>query len=264
MIQVNGVRSVLNAYAKTIGKQNILFTKPPALHTEVSSLKLIPALQKDAVNISNLPFGRELHTGKIPRRLWDDGLLILPGIKQGPFGYTEDASSYIMDISGKVRSKEMAKYSKHIANLIKENPKRVELDEIETLSKTVIDNAFKKVPGNPYDCVEYRGALFSPKNVFYNEVLKKLKKGDIYKEPGYLWTSPNKEYAFNNYAPEMARGALPKIAVKYHIMLPKGTKMMPVDRYYPETLLPFNSNFKVWNVKKGDNGNMELFIEKLL
>lgn len=199
-------------------------------------------------------WGRPLEYTTLPRRYEDPKLLDM-----GSLG--EDASTYVMDITNKARAINRAKYNPIVAERMKTNPELFALSQEEAASKTILDRAFTKVQPNVVTSMEYRGAALRKDSVEYQNLLK-LKKGDTHTEPGYIWTSPNQYYVFRRYA-DATGGFKPQASIKYHILMPKGSKMLCVDRLNPETLLNYNSQFKVHNIQKSDNGNIQLFLEYL-
>lgn len=69
-------------------------------------------------------------------------------------------------------------------------------------------------------------------------------------------------YAFLRYA-DTLNCFKSQASIKYHILMPKGSKMLCFDKFNPRTLLKYNSQFKVCNIKKSLNGDIELFLEYL-
>ncbi len=211
-------------------------------------------ISKLKVKEDMITWGKPLECTNLPRRYEDPKLLDM-----GSLG--EDASTYVMDITNKARAIERAKFNPIIAERMKTNPELFALSEEEALSKTILDRAFTKVQPNAVTSIEYRGAALRKDSVEYRNLLK-LEKGNIHTEPGYIWTSPNQGYVFGRYA-DASGGFKPQASIKYHILMPKGSKMLCVDRLNPETLLSYNSQFKVHNIQKSDNGNIQLFLEYL-
>ena len=268
-----------SAWVKASGKSNILQTKPqvftkntvfaykPKYDRAVDSIyqtlvedglnsQEAQKLAKSIVRENMVTWGRPLEYKNFKRRSSDPKLLELPN---GGFG--EDASTYAMNITNKARAIHLAKCNPKIAERMKTHPEAFKLSQEEAISKTILDRAFAKVPPNAVETLEYRGAALPKDHPAYKNLLN-LKKGDIYTEPGYTWTSPNQDYAFGRYA-DSTGGFKPQASIQYHILLPKGSKMLCVDRFNPETLLRYNSQFKVHNIEKSDNGNIQLFLEYL-
>lgn len=212
-------------------------------------------LTKLKVKEDMITWGRPLENTNLIRRSNDPKLLDIKSLG-------EDASTYVMNITNKARAINRAKYNPIVAERMKTHPELFALSEEEALSKTVLDRAFSSVTPNSVSSIEYRGAALRKDSIEYQNLLK-LKKGDIHMEPGYIWTSPNQGYVFNRYA-DATGGFKPQASIKYHILMPKGSKMLCVDRLNPETLLRYNSQFKVHNIQKSDNGNIQLFLEYLL
>lgn len=211
-------------------------------------------LAKLKVKEDMITWGKPLENTNLIRRSSDPKLLDIKSLG-------EDASTYAMNITNKARGINRAKYNPIVAERMKTNPELFALSEEEILSKTVLDRAFSSVTPNTVSSIEYRGATLRKDSTEYQNLLK-LKKGDIHMEPGYIWTSPNQGYAFSRYA-DATGGFKPQASIKYHILMPKGSKMLCVDRLNPETLLRYNSQFKVHNIQKSDNGDIQLFLEYL-
>ena len=267
------------AFLKASGKTNILQTKLQLL-TKNTVLAYKPnydravdsiynELMKDGLNSQAaqkfakfkvredmVNWGRPLENRNLNRRASDSQLLKLPN---GDLG--EDASTYAMEITRKARFRNLAKSNPVVAERMKTRPDLFALSQEEAMSKTILDKAFAKVTPNAVETLEYRGVALQKDSPAYKNLLR-LKKGDIYAEPGYIWTSSDQNYAFGRYA-DITGGLKPQASIKYHILMPKGSKMLCVDRLNPETLLRYNSQFKVHNIEKSDNGNIQLFLEYL-
>lgn len=211
-------------------------------------------LAKEAVAKDINNWGRPISCGVMSRRYSDTELLRIEGKLDG-------AGTDAMGISQKLRAQDIAKENPIVAAKMKENPELFLLSQEEQLSKKILDDAFLKVLPNAFATMEYRGAVI-PKPCPLYSYISKLKKGDTYKEVGYMWTSPNREYAFGNYA-SLGGQWRPSVSVRYNILLPKGSKMLCVDRANPETLLRRNSQFRVCNILKDEKDNFELFLEYL-
>lgn len=269
-------------YVKACGKRSILETKPLAitkdtvfaykpnydkafssweksLLAEGYGVQEARTVAKEAVNKTMTDFGRPLESSIFSsnmRRTSDPKLLDSP-----LFAFGEDASTYAMEITKKARAVNRAKYNPFVAEKMRTSPELFALDETERLSKNVLDKAFTNVKPNSTTTVEYRGALIPKNSVDYQNITK-LKKGDIHTEQGYIWTSPESGYAFGRYSVKPL-GDSGKASIRSHILLPEGSQTLHVDRFNPETLLGYNSQFKVCNIKKEANGDIELFLEYL-
>ena len=267
-------------YVKACGKKSILETKPititkdtvfaykPNYDKAVSSWeKFLLAtghgvqgartLAKDSVNEIMTNFGRPLEFSIFSsnmRRTSDPSLLGSP-----LFGLGEDASTYAMNITKKARAVNRAKYNPFVAEKMRTSPELFALDETERMSKSILDKAFANVKPNSTMAIEYNGATIPTNSVDYQNIAK-LKKGDIHVKPGYTWTTPS-EGDVGRYTAKPYIGG--KASVKSHILLPEGSQTLHVDRFNPETLLGYNSQFKVCNIKKEANGDIELFLEYL-
>lgn len=267
------------AFLKASGKTNILQTKPQLLTKDIVLTykpnydkavdSIYNELMKDGFNSQAaqkfakfkvkedmINWGRPLKNRNLNRRASDAQLIELPN---GDLG--KDASTYAMEITRKARFRNLAKSNPVVAERMKTRPDLFALSQESAMSKTILDRAFAKVTPNAVETLEYRGAAL-PKDSLAYENLLKLKKGDIYTEPGYIWTSPDQGYAFGRYA-DITGGLKPQASIKYHILMPRGSKMLCVDRLNPETLLRYNAQFKVHNIEKSDNGNIQLFLEYL-
>ncbi|MCQ2755041.1 MAG: hypothetical protein MJ231_08380 [bacterium] len=256
--------------AKAWRKSKILQTRPNLIN-EISELKFRPKLEvADTLEINPFTkyikehFGRYIYVSENPRRNPFSGkMLDLPpkyGTGIGGIA-TADASTYAMDITRKERALELAKTNPTVAKNLADKPYLVELSEEESISKIVLDNAFKNVAPLEENCLEYRGAMLKTNSPFYKQI-SELKKGDIYREPGYIWTSPDRSYAHGRYSAVSACEdiAQEQASIRYHILLPKGSKMICVDRVNPETLI--KGQFKVCDFIK-DGNNIDLFVEHI-
>lgn len=267
-VKAGGKTSILETKNQFVAKDAIFAYKPKydkAVNSCTSSLlkedlnkQTAEKIAKYKVKEDIINFGKPLENIILKRRASDPQLLKLPD-DMGDLG--ADASTYVMNITQKARAVNLAKYNPKVAENMKTKPELFVLSEEELISKKVLDKAFAKVPGNALESIEYRGAAI-PKNSIVYQNLVNLKKGDVYIEPGYIWTSPNRNYAFGRYA-DITGGFTPQASIKYHIFIPPKSKMLCVDRLNPETLLKYNSKFKVCNIIKHNNGNLDLFLEYL-
>ena len=191
-------------------------------------------------------FGRDIKLDDLPMRN-DNYLVNMPDgcINSCAFGY-------IMDIGSKERAIEFAKFNPQIAKNMELKPHLFNLTEEQEIAKQVLDEAFEKVTPNSTACLVYRGIHLSSTNPAY-KILSKLKRGDIYKEP-YIYASVNQNYAFGNYA---CKSVLHDVSVKYHILLPEGTKMLCTSSSEESVL---KGMFKVCDVIK-DGKDLEFFVE---
>lgn len=215
-------------------------------------------LARDAVNDTMINFGRPLESSvfsKHVRRASDPELLVSSLLD-------ENASMYAMRITSKTRNVNIARSNPFVAEKMQTSPEFFILDETERIAKDVLDKAFSKVKPNSTTTVEYRGARI-PKNSVDYQNLTKLKKGDIHTEAGYIWTSPDGNYAFSNYGTNPPNNILNNACIRSHILFPEGSQTLHVDRLRPETLVGYNSQYKVCNVKISDDGNIDLFLEYL-
>ena len=166
-----------------------------------------------------------------------------------------------MEITKKARHINRAKYNSFAAEKMKTSPEFFALTESESMSKSILDKAFTNVKPNSTTTVEYRGAVIPKSSVDYQNITK-LKKGDIHTESGYTWTTPDADNAFSRYAAKDSTD-ITRARVRSHILLPEGSQTLHVDRMKPETLLGYNSNFKVCNIEKSVDGYIDLFLEYL-
>ena len=252
------------SYAEKCGAKSILHTKSPSLKgVKLAECKIKPLCEDVFEHSFSKRLGRILEQGDIRQNTGDTlKLLKLPKEHAGPLN-AADASTYVMNITKKARTKAIAETNPVVAENMRLNPNLVKLSKEEQVSKQVIDDAFKKIAPNAQETVEFRGAVLPKKNGFY-EQLTTLKPGATFTEPGFMWTSPDSGYAFGRYASKSLLNLPPTATVKYNIILPKGSKMLCVDRANPETLLPNNSKFKVLHKKQDQEGNIELFLENLI
>ena len=268
-----------SAFAKTAGKPGILCTKKQKVtadtilaykpnydkafesytnalqaELEIENKQVVKNLAKTCVKEDMEMWGGSPvgYLRKLPRKKFETYKLL--DIGEGP---NVDATTYAMEITRKARYRAIASQNPKIAERQKAMPELVNLTEEEKKSKKVLDEAFDNITPNPEASIEYRGARLFHDNFGYQELLK-LKKGDIYTEPGYMWTSPDRGYAFGNYGGEIADRSLPASCIRYNILLPKGSKMLCVDRVKAETLLKYSSKFKVENIQKAENGDINL------
>ena len=263
-----GKRSILETKPLTITKDTVFAYKPnydkalssweKYLLAEGHSVQEARTVAKTAVNETMTNFGRPLESSIFSQQLrrTDSNLLNSP-----LFDFGIDASTYAMDITRKARAVNRAKYNPFVAEKMRTSPELFALDESQKLSKSILDEAFINVKPNSTATVEYRGALIPKNSVDYQNITK-LKKGDIHTEHGYIWTSPDSGYAFGRYSAKPL-GDSGKVSIRSHILLPEGSQTLHVDRMKPETLLGYNSNFKVCNIEKSADGDIDLFLEYL-
>ena len=262
-----GKRSILQTKPVTITKDTIFAYKPnydkalcsweKSLLAEGYSVQAARSNARQIVNYNMTNFGRPLESSVFSSsmRRYDSVLLDSPIYDIG-----EDATTYVMDITKKARFVNRAKYNPFVAEKMQTSPELYTLTEKEKMSKSILDKAFVNVKPNSTTLVEYRGATIPKNSVDYQNIAK-LKKGDIHTESGYTWTSPDASYVGRYSA--MTESNFGKASINSHILLPKGSQTLHVDRAKPETLLGYNSQFKVCNIKKEANGDIELFLEYL-
>lgn len=266
-------------YAKACGKKSILQTKPVTitkdtifaykpnydkalsswekhLSADGYSVQAARSNAREAVNSVMTDFGRPLEPSVFSTnmRRYDSELLNSPMYDIG-----EDASTYVMSITKKARAVNRGKYNPFAAEKMRTSPELYALDETERMSKSILDKAFANVKPNSTMTIEYNGATIPINSVDYQNIAK-LKKGDIHVKSGYTWTTPSEGYV-GRYTEKPCIGG--KASVKSHILLPEGSQTLHIDRLNPETLLGYNSQFKVCNIKKEANGDIELFLEYL-
>ena len=175
--------------------------------------------------------------------------------------YGVDAT--IMEITRKARYKKLAEFVPYTAKKIKENPSLVALDEETTAFKKAFDKQIEKAKPTEFDSIEFRGETYRKDDYFYKMALN-LKKGDIYEHTGYMWTTPTKKY-LENYGGDVVFKDI-NASIRYNLLFPKGSKMIFQDKgeFARETILPENSKFRVLDVIKDENGNIEFFMERLV
>ena len=246
--------------ARLCGKRSILEIKPPK-NNDLIGLKFAEDSIFDTCEFSYYirHFGRQVDIKPLKRTDYNTikSLLALPKEMAGGIGDnpTCDASTYMMDITSKMRVLSLAKTNPELAERLRARPELVEFTEEEAVSLKVLEDAFKKIKPNPVDTIEYRGCTLSTESPFYKQI-SELKIGDVYTEPGYIWTSADSGYV-DRYA---AKTLLTNASIKYNILLPKGTKMLCADRVNTETLL--KGDFKVTDIIK-DGDDIELFVEHI-
>lgn len=236
--------------------------------TIVTAKKLTPKIQYEIAIKKYMKehFGRNISISEIPRTTKQDCKLIeLPQeYKHGIGSFSGcDASTYAMGITSKERCIELAKTNPIVAKNMVDKPYLFEFSEEEAISKKILDSAFKKKSPLGKTCLEYRGATLKVNSPFYKKI-SELKKGEIYTEPGYIWTTPIPEYAFGNYASKSACAELAKETAKiqYNVLLTEGSRILCVDKcHHPETLI--KGSFKVCDVIKTGN-DIELFVEHII
>ena len=264
MAGVNQVFSLADdvaRYLRACGKRSILEIKPPK-NNDLIGLKIAEDSIFDTCEFSYYirHFGRQVDIKPLKRTDYNTikSLLALPKEMAGGIGDFPscDASTYMMDITSKMRRLSLAKTNPKIAERLRLHPELIKLTEEEAVSLKVIEDAFKKIKPNIVDTIEYRGCTLSTKSPFYKQIFE-LKIGDVYTEPGYIWTSADPHYAHGRYA---AKTLLTNASIRYHILLPKGTKMLCADRVNTETLL--KGDFKVTDIIK-DGDDIELFVEHI-
>ncbi|MBR5554975.1 hypothetical protein IKU74_03070 [bacterium] len=251
--------------------KSLLCSKPQKI-TNIKGLRYCSEVKTDKLTVNNpfinyikKHFGRYINVAEVPRRAeFDEQLLELPEKYRGGFGSlsSSDASTYAMEITRKERAIELAKTNPIVAKNLANKPYLVEFSEEELISKEILDKAFKKVEPLKANCMEYRGVMLQTNNPFYKQI-SKLKKGDIYTEPGYIWTSPDEIYAHGRYSAKtiVEDIAANQASIRYHMLMPEGSRMLCVDRANPETLI--KGSFKVCDVIKKDN-DIDLFVEHIL
>ena len=169
----------------------------------------------------------------------------------------------IMEITRKARYKKLAETLPYTAKKIKEDPSLVALDEKTTAFKKAFDKQIEKAKPTEFDSIEFRGEILPKSAPFYKMSLN-LKKGDIYEHTGYMWTTPTKKY-LENYGGDIVDKDI-AAHVRYNLLFPKGSKMVFQDKcnFARETILPENTKFRVLDVIKDDDGNIEFFMERLV
>lgn len=169
----------------------------------------------------------------------------------------------IMEITRKARYKKLAETLPYTAKKIKEDPSLVALDEKTTAFKKAFDKQIEKAKPTEFDSIEFRGEILPKSSPFYKMSLN-LKKGDIYEHTGYMWTTPTKKY-LENYGGDIVDKDI-AAHVRYNLLFPKGSKMVFQDKcnFARETILPENTKFRVLDVIKDDDGNIEFFMERLV
>ena len=262
----------LNFMVERSGKlaKSLLCSKPQKI-ANIKGLQYCSEVKTDKLTVNNpfinyikKHFGRYINIAEVPRRAkFDEKLLELPEKYRGGFGSfsADDASTYAMEITRKERAIELAKTNPIVAKNLANKPYLIEFSEEELISKKILDNAFKNVEPIKSNCIEYRGVMLGTNSPFYKQI-SKLKKGDIYTEPGYIWTSPDKNYAHGRYSAKTIVKDIAKnqASIRYHILMPEGSSMLCVDRANPETLI--KGQFKVCDVIKKDN-DIDLFVEHI-
>lgn len=169
----------------------------------------------------------------------------------------------IMEITRKARYKKLAETLPYTAKKIKEDPSLVALDEKTTAFKKAFDKQIEKAKPTEFDSIEFRGEILPKSSPFYKMSLN-LKKGDIYEHTGYMWTTPTKKY-LENYGGDIVDKDI-AAHIRYNLLFPKGSKMVFQDKcnFARETILPENTKFRVLDVIKDDDGNIEFFMERLV
>lgn len=169
----------------------------------------------------------------------------------------------IMEITRKARYKKLAEILPYTAKKIKEDPSLVALDEKTTAFKKAFDKQIEKAKPTEFDSIEFRGEILPKSAPFYKMSLN-LKKGDIYEHTGYMWTTPTKKY-LENYGGDIVDKDI-AAHIRYNLLFPKGSKMVFQDKcnFARETILPENTKFRVLDVIKDDDGNIEFFMERLV
>ena len=214
----------------------------------------VESLARQAVNNDMKTWGRVLEFGKEEKPLFDLELLNFP---PGKYDWYDGAISCAMNITKKARYTELTKTNPVYAQRMRSKPELFKLDEAEAYAKKLLDKAFSQIKPTKYDSIEFRGVKVAKDSEFHKN-FEKLKKGDIITEPGYIWTSENRGYAFGNYADK----ADDKVSIKYHMLMPKGTKEIRMYRHHNENLTPYNSQYRVCGILESGNCK-ELFLEHI-
>lgn len=263
---------------KAAGKQSILQTKPQIfkkgtvlayepkfnnsvkyymkemlLDSPLRDIKEVKSLARRGVNNDMKTWGRVLELKKEDNRLFDMKLLDFPA---GKYDWRDGAMSCVMDITNNARVRALAKTNPVVAERMRLRPELFKLKEDEAYGKRLLDKAFSDIPPSKYDAIEYRGVTFT-KNSDFHKNFHNMKKGDVITEPGYIWTSQDRGYAFGRYAAKVDN----KISVKYNMLMPKNTKSIRMHGHHNENLMPFNSQYRVCDIVKDEADNMELFLE---